>query len=205
MTDEYRALEDLDPAFIESVNQDHLIQTPIKHADLLFVFGTRHGVSEFIAEASRLWQSGFYKHAIVSGGMTPGDTEPETIIMKRLMIAEGIPEDIILTETEASNTGENVTFSLPILEHEIGLANISSLIALGKLCTSRRYLMTLERHWPGVEKMLAPVNWFGVPREEWHRHPVGRKRVLSEVAKIAPYLEKGFIAEWPGQNGSRSL
>jgi len=193
---------DLDKGLIEKINREHLIETPLKQADLLFVFGTRHGVAEFIEEAARLWRDGFYRHAIVTGGITPGGSEPEGIMMKQLMIEAGIPDEVILTETQASNTGENVTLSLPILEREIGLANIQSVIAMGKLCTSRRYLMTLERHWPEVEKMLVPINWFGVPRADWHRHPVAKQRVLSEIAKIEPYLEKGFIAEWQGTRAS---
>lgn len=193
---------DLDTALIEKINKEHLIETPIKPADLLFVFGTRHGVAEFIEEAAQLWRDRLYRRAIVSGGNTPGGSEPEGIVMKQLMIEAGIPDEVILTETQASNTGENVTLSLPILEREIGLANIQSVIAMGKLCTSRRYLMTLERHWPEVEKMLVPINWFGVPRADWHRHPVAKQRVLSEIAKIEPYLEKGFIAEWQGTRAS---
>tara|TARA_E500000305_G_scaffold53421_1_gene42648 strand:- start:7 stop:612 length:606 start_codon:yes stop_codon:yes gene_type:complete len=188
----------LSASLIEKINKEHLIETPIKPADLLFIFGTRHGVAEFIEEAARLWRRGFYRKAIVSGGITPGGTKPEGTVMKHLMIEAGIPDEIILTETQASNTGENVSLSLPILEREIGLANIQSVIAMGKLCTSRRYLMTLERHWPEVEKMLAPINWFGVPRADWHLHPLAKQRVLSEIAKIEPYLAKGFIAEWQG-------
>ena len=70
----------------------------------------------------------------------------------------GMPSSAILTETKATNTGENVAFSLPILEHEIGLHQIDTLIAVGKLCSSRRYLMTLQRHWPEVIKMLLPIS-----------------------------------------------
>ena len=198
MMEESTPATHLDAALIERINKEHLIETPLEPAYLLFIFGTRHGVAEFIEEAARLWRNGFYRRAIVSGGITPGGTEPEGRVMKQLMVEAGIPDEIILTETRASNTGENVSLSLPILEREIGLANVHSLIAMGKLCTSKRYLMILERPWPEVEKMLAPINWFGVPKEEWHRHPVAKQRVLSEIAKIEPYLEKGFIVEWQG-------
>jgi uncharacterized SAM-binding protein YcdF (DUF218 family) len=188
---------DPDWELVARINREHLIETRLAPADLLFVFGTRHGVREFVEEAARLWHQGFYRHAMVSGGSTPGDAEPEAVIIKRLMIEAGVPDGVILTEDQATNTGENVIFSMPILDREIGLANIRSLIAVGKLCTSRRYLMTLQRHWPDVEKMLVAVNWFGVPRDEWHLHEHSRARVLSEFNKIEPYLAQGFIAPWP--------
>jgi uncharacterized SAM-binding protein YcdF (DUF218 family) len=187
----------LSPHEIERINREHLVFTPLKPADLLFVFGTRHGVDEFIAAIAELWRLGYFRFAIVTGGATLGDQETEATVLARRMVAVGVPEAAILTEHAATNTGENVIFSLPLLDDRIGLANIRSLIAVGKLCTSRRYLMTLQRHWPEVEKMLVPVNWFGVPREDWHLHDHSRRRVLSEYRKIEPYKAAGFIAEWP--------
>jgi uncharacterized SAM-binding protein YcdF (DUF218 family) len=191
-------LEPLDPAFVAAVNRDHLITTPLTPADLLFVFGTRHGVDEFVADIARLWRDGYFRWVLVSGGPTLGDPVDEASVISRAMIAAGVPAEIILTEHAATNTGENVIFSLPILEARLGLANVRSLIALGKVCTSIRYLMTLERHWPQVRKMLWPVNYFGHPVGDWPHHPLARGRVLAEVAKIGPYKARGFIVDWPG-------
>ena len=113
------------------------------------------------------------------------------------MIARGIPAEIILREDRAMNTGENVIFSLPIIDAALGLANIRSVICLGNSWTARRYPMTLHRHWPEVEKMLVMVDSF--------RDAAGalayRSRIqpphASEWDKIEPYKAKGFIAEWP--------
>jgi uncharacterized SAM-binding protein YcdF (DUF218 family) len=193
------SLPELDTTLIEKINREHLITTPLAPADLLFLFGTRHGVPEFVEETARLWFRGFFKHAIISGGVTPGGDRSEATTIKELLTNEGVPSDFILTEEEANNTGENVIFSLPILDARLGLKNIRSLIAVGKLCSSRRYLMTLQQHWPDVEKMLVPINWFGIPPKDWHLHAHSRDRVLSEVAKIEPYKEKGFIADWPAK------
>jgi hypothetical protein len=35
-----------DAAEIARINAEHLIATPLRPADLLFIFGTRHGVAE---------------------------------------------------------------------------------------------------------------------------------------------------------------
>jgi len=135
--------------------------------------------------------------------VTPGDDRTEAEVIATAMLARGIPADIVLTEDGATNTGENVVLSLPILEARIGLRNIDSVIALGKHCTSIRYLMTLERHWPDVRKTLAPVNYYGHPSEDWHRHPASRARVLSEWRKIGPYKEAGFIVDWHAWKSER--
>jgi hypothetical protein len=113
------------------------------------------------------------------------------------MVAGGVPAGIILEEHRATNTGENVVFSLPLIDAAFGRQNIKSVICLGKVCTARRYPMTLQRHWPEVAKMLVTVNPYAVPVEQWHTDPLFRHRVLTEYGKIAPYKAQGFIADWP--------
>ena len=117
------------------------------------------------------------------------------------MVAHGIPPERSCEEHRSTNTGENVIFSLPILEKALGLKNIRSLICLGNSWTARRYAMTLHRHWPEVEKMLCNVDTFETPLELWHTDPEFRTRVLREWDKIEPYKAKGFIAEWPRLTG----
>jgi uncharacterized SAM-binding protein YcdF (DUF218 family) len=184
-------------AEIAEINARHLIETPLESADLLFVFGTREDVDMRVDEACRLWRAGYFRWAIVSGGITPGSDRPECDIIADAMIARGVPADIILREDRAMNTGENVIFSLPIIDAAHGLKNIRSVICLGNTWTARRYPMTLHRHWPEVEKMLVTVDSFKTPRALWHTDPEFRRRVLSEWDKIEPYRAKGFIAEWP--------
>jgi len=184
-------------AEIAEINARHLIRTQLKPADLLFVFGTREDVTRRVDEAAKLWREGLFRWSIVSGGVTPGSQRSECEIIKAAMVARGIPPDRILEEHRATNTGENVIFSLPILEKALGLKNIRSLICLGNSWTARRYAMTLHRHWPEVEKMLCNVDNFETPLERWHTHPEFRARVLREWDKIEPYRAKGFIADWP--------
>ena len=186
-----------DAAEIAEINARHLIQTPLRPADLLFVFGTREDEALRADVACRLWQDGLFRQAIVSGGVTPGSDLSECAVIKPLMVAGGVPAELILEEHQAMNTGENVMFALPIIDAALGLKNIRSVICLGNSWTGRRYAMTLHRHWPEVEKMLITVDSFAIPRERWHTDPGFRRRVLAEWDKIEPYKARGFIAEWP--------
>jgi uncharacterized SAM-binding protein YcdF (DUF218 family) len=122
---------------ITEINATHLITTPIKPADLLFVFGTREDVDRRLDEAFRLWREGYFRWSIVSGGVTPGSKLSECEIIKSAMVARGIPPERILEEHRAMNTGENVIFSLPIIEAAIGRSNICSVICLGNTWTAR--------------------------------------------------------------------
>ncbi|MET3992744.1 uncharacterized SAM-binding protein YcdF (DUF218 family) [Bradyrhizobium sp. S3.9.2] len=182
---------------IVEINRTHLIDTPLRPADLLFMFGTREDVGLRADTAARLWREGLFRRSIVSGGVTPGSEQSECTIIKAAMVEAGIPADLILEEHRAMNTGENVTFSLPIIDAALGLQDIRSVICLGNTWTARRYPMTLHRHWPEVEKMLLTVDSFATPRALWHTDVEFRRRVLHEWDKIEPYKAKGFIAEWP--------
>ena len=184
-------------AEIAEINAKHLIETQLKPADLLFVFGTRQDEVLRASEACRLWRAGYFRWSIVSGGVTPGSELSECAIIKQAMVDCGIPPERILEEHRATNTGENVIFSLPIIDAALGLSNIGSVICLGNTWTARRYAMTLHRHWPEVEKMLLTVDSFATPRALWHTDPEFRRRILAEWDKVESYKAKGFIVEWP--------
>jgi uncharacterized SAM-binding protein YcdF (DUF218 family) len=93
-------------------------------------------VGRRVEEAGRLWREGFFCYSIVSGGVTPGSSRSECEIIKEAMVADGIPSEVILEEHRATNTGENVIFSLPIIEAALGLKNIRSVICLGNTWTA---------------------------------------------------------------------
>src|ERR1700759_4159280 len=110
-------------AEIAEINAKHLIRTPLRPADLLFVFGAREDVARRVDEAAKLWREGMFRWSIVSGGVTPGSALSECAIIKAAMVEQGIPAARILEEHRSTNTGENVIFSLPVLEAALGLSN----------------------------------------------------------------------------------
>ncbi|MCK1271916.1 MULTISPECIES: YdcF family protein [unclassified Bradyrhizobium] len=182
---------------IARINCAHLIDTRLRPADLLFMFGTREDVTLRADTAARLWHEGLFRWSIVSGGVTAGSEQSECTIIKAAMVAAGIPAERILEEHRALNTGENVILSLPIIDAALGLHNVRRVICLGNTWTARRYPMTLHRHWPEVEKMLLTVDSFATSRALWHTDPEFCRRMLHEWDKIEPYKARGFIAEWP--------
>ena len=80
------------------------------------------------------------------------------------MVEGGIPHDCILEEHSATNTGENVIFSLPIIDAALGLSNLRSGICLGNSWTVRCHPMLLHRHGSEAQKMPLRVDSFATPR-----------------------------------------
>jgi uncharacterized SAM-binding protein YcdF (DUF218 family) len=168
---------------------------PPRVSDLGFLFGTRHGIPEFCEAAYRLWQDGMFSRLLVSGGPTASMPRAEADVIAERLVGLGIPEAALILETAATNTGENVRFGRARVAEAMDLAAIRSVVVIGKICSTRRYLMTLQRHWPGLNLSVCPVNYFGVPSERWHEHEEFRARVLGEFDKIPRYLAAGFLAE----------
>jgi uncharacterized SAM-binding protein YcdF (DUF218 family) len=164
-------------------------------ADLGLLFGTRHGVDEFCTAAYALWQRGMFPKLLVSGGATGGQAEPEAEVIAGRLVLLGMPPDALILEKAATNTGENVIFSRRLAEENAGPDSVKSLLVIGKVCSMRRYLMTLERHWPQPRRFACAVNYFGVERDRWHEHEEFRMRVLAEFEKIPQYLRMDFLRE----------
>lgn len=173
-------------------------EVPLLPSDLGFLFGTRHGVEEFCSAAMALWERGMFRTLLVSGGATAGDHEPEADVIARRLQALGMPGSVLVLEREATNTGANVILGMQKLDETVVRAAIRSVLVIGKACSLRRYLMTLERHWPGLTVSACAVNYFGVAADCWHEHDEFRRRVLAEYEKIPAYLEQGFLSEVQG-------
>jgi uncharacterized SAM-binding protein YcdF (DUF218 family) len=172
-----------------------MVKTPIEVADLAFVFGTRDGVEEFADEIDRYWKRGFFPRIVIAGGSTQGNPNPESDVLREKLIDRGVDAGCVICERNSTNTGENVQLSLPLIKQHIDFDRVRSIIAVGKISSSRRYLMTLERYWPGPKKMILPINYFGVPENRWFEDPGFRSRVIAEWNKIPCYLAMGFLKE----------
>ena len=168
---------------------------PPRRSDLGFLFGTRHGVADFCQAALALWQQGMFDRLLVSGGQTGTLARTEADVIGEELVKLGFPESALILETGAMNTGRNVAFGRKQVAAVMDIKAVRSVLVIGKVCSTRRYLMTLQRHWPGLRLSVCPVNYFGVPAERWHEHAEFRARVLGEYAKIPLYLQQGFIEE----------
>lgn len=185
------------PALARWIRDYMFIEPPVGPANIGFVFGTPHHTDAHADRAADLWHRGLVPRFIVSGGVRTDQGGIEATEIAAKMMARGVPREAILLETAATNTGENVRNSLPILERETpgGLAAIGSVLAVGKIYAARRYLMTLNAHLPGRQLSIAPVNNFSVPPARWTEDPAFLRLGVAEWNKVWRYKQKGFIRE----------
>lgn len=176
-----------------------LPKTELKPADLLIVFGTTYGIDLFVENIVNLYQKGFCKYVLCTGGNVARygtKTAAESVIIKDLLVENGVPADKILMETSSKNTGENLQFSIPILEEKFdGVGGIKTIIGVGKIHATLRFLMTMCKYFPASEKMFFPINVFGCDENLWYLNDKFYQKLMAEVEKVDEYLEKGFMAE----------
>ncbi len=63
-----------------------------------------------------LFNQGYAKNIIVSGGIGPTDTVPVAVSMKKWFIEKGVPSTLIFTESYSNNTYENFVYSKEICD-----------------------------------------------------------------------------------------
>lgn len=172
-----------------------LVETALEPADVCIVFGNRD-LELSAKRAADLYKQGLFKRIVASGGVVDrasGQLQAEYVADE--LVRHGVPADAVIKENMSTNTGENVQFSMALMESEMGLDNVKSVMAVGRIEASRRYLMTIERWMPGRKLMIAPVSMHKTPKDQWHRDEKFRDGVLKELGKLSGYFKKGFISE----------
>ena len=177
---------------IDNITYDLIPKTEIKPADLLIVFGTTYGIDLFVKNIVDLYKNGFLKKYIICTGgnsfLYKNNQCIESTLMKNLLVQNDIPESMILVENKSKNTGENLQFSIPILQSAFkGIENIKSIIGVGKIHATLRFLMTMCKYFPNQEKMFCPIDVFG------KNEKLLEEKLAIEAEKIPEYLKKGFI------------
>jgi len=184
----------LSPHFRRYVYKYWLVKTDLAPADICIVFGGA-SIDQLAQTAYSLYQKDITKYFVVTGAPISKFGKSEAKTLRDLLVAKGIPKNNILVEGRARNTGENVCFSKALIDQKIGLSRIKSIVAVGQVHASRRFLMTLEKEWPEPVKMFMPANRFSVRRRHWYKHAVLKNAVLRELSKAQAYKKLGLIKE----------
>lgn len=191
--------QNLTKEYITEIEKKMFIKTQIKPADLLIVFGTTYGVDLFVENIVNLYNNGYCRYILCTGGNEVTYDEKkyiESMLLKELLIKNNVPEDVIFIEDKSKNTGENLQFSISILQKAFGeINNIKGIIGVGKIHATLRFLMTMCKYLSLSEKMFFPINVFGCDEKYWYLNDNFARKLMLEFGKIDEYLEKGFIAE----------
>ncbi|MHA7685477.1 YdcF family protein [Cupriavidus sp. PET2-C1] len=167
-------------------------ETEISGSQFALMFGSRHAQHELIDAALTLFRAGYYETLVIAGGMTRDYNISEASEIADRLVSSGLSLASIVLEEESSNSGENIRNTRNMM-NRFGLRE---LLLIGKIYAKRRYVMTIKKQWPEIERIsCATVNYFGVDRIQWWKSPALRSRILEENKKIKEYLQRGYLSE----------
>ena len=173
-------------------NYHHLNQ-PLKKADCIFVLGS-HDLS-VARYAASLFLDNYAPYIIFSGGLgrftSDKFNKAEAEIFSDIAIEMGVPQEKIIIENKASNTGENISFTKKLLEKK-GI-NFNSFILVQKPYMERRTYATFKILWSNKEFVVSsmPISFDDYINYESSKDNL-INIIVGDLQRIKLYYEKGY-------------
>ncbi|MFF4594963.1 YdcF family protein [Amycolatopsis sp. NPDC001319] len=150
------------------------------------------GVATFTAE---LYQQGYFPRIVFTGANAPTTVDRfprgEAVHYREHALELGVPDDAILVEQEARNTGDNITLSRQLLEAR-GI-EVKSVTLISRPYQQRRAYATCKKLWPEVDIICASRP---LPLDEYIESIGDVNRVINmlvgDTQRIDVYAEQGF-------------
>ena len=182
------------------------VNHPPQPADIIFLPGSSDPALP--EHAATLYHAGAAPRLLPSGGVNiktgkfngvkhkrdiyDGDYPTECDFYTDVLCKRGVPESAIVREDQSGFTKENARLSRKATD-ELGLT-INRAIIVCKNFHARRCLMYYQLAYPQAELMVAPVEVYGITRENWHTQPTGVERVMGELARCGNQFVEDFTA-----------
>ena len=164
-------------------------------SDILFIPGNGHAEPSELA--ARLYREGIAplllpsgRYAIGSGAFGGqksgarayvGRFETEWAFMRHVLLENGVPDEAILREDEATYTYQNAIFSRRRTDKQH--LHVSRGIVCCMPVHARRAKMYYQTLYPNARLLICPAPGADVTRENWMREPDGIDAVLGELER----------------------
>lgn len=151
--------------------------------------------------ASQLYLAGTFPLIVFTGANAPTTIERfprgEAVHYREHAISLGIPDEVILIEAEARNTGDNITLTREVLRNQ-GIEP-QSITLISRPYQQRRAYATCRKLWPEVE--IVQCASLPLALDDYVASIGDPDRVVNmlvgDTQRIEVYAEKGFAIEQP--------
>ncbi|MFI9835182.1 YdcF family protein [Streptomyces sp. NPDC051913] len=148
--------------------------------------------------AADLYRAGLFPIVVFSGGNSPTTRarfpRGEAVHYREHALRLGVPDEAILVEPRAGNTGQNITFSRELLA-ETGIEAMS-LLLISKPYMERRSYVTCRKLWPEADVVCASE-----PLElDDYIKSIGDEKLVvdmlvGDLQRVIEYPKLGFAVE----------
>ena len=145
--------------------------------------------------AAGLYRAGLFQVLVFSGGNSPTTAarfpRGEAVHYAEHAITLGVPEDAIIIEPRAANTGQNIDYSRDALARA-GIP-VTSVMLISKPYMQRRAYATIRKAWPEAEPVCASED---ISFDEYLKS-IGDDRLVidmlvGDLQRVITYPGRGF-------------
>ena len=182
--------------FLKNAQDFIFVEDKPEKADIIFVPG--NGFPEMAERAAQLYKEGFAPYILPSGRYSitlgkfagvqskrekyNGSYETEWEFLQDVLKKNGVPEDAILKEDQATFTYENAIYSRQVTD--LKKMEIKTAILCCKTYHARRCLMYYQLLYPETKFLICPACPDGITRENWRKTEAGVEAVTGEIDRI---------------------
>ena len=189
-------MNDVYEKFLKSSEEFIFAENKPEKSDIIFVPG--NGYPQMAEKAAELFKKGMAdwilpsgKYSVVNGKFS-GVLEKSNVydkeygteweFLRDVLIKNGVPNQKILREDQATFTYENAIYSRQVTDN-MGL-NVKKAILCCKTYHARRSLMYYQILYPEAEIIVCPSCPDGITRENWRETEAGVEAVTGELNRI---------------------
>jgi uncharacterized SAM-binding protein YcdF (DUF218 family) len=151
-------------------------------------------------QAARLYHRGLFPVLVLTGANSPTTIarfpRGEATHYREHVLELGVPEQVILVEPTAANTGQNIERSRAVLR-QAGV-QVDSVLLIAKPYMQRRAYVTCRQVWPDVAPRCAAES---VDMADYVRRIGSARQVIDhlvgDLQRIAEYPARGFAIAQP--------
>ncbi|MFJ4406945.1 YdcF family protein [Streptomyces sp. NPDC088910] len=148
--------------------------------------------------AADLYRAGMFPTVVFTGDTSAATRarfpRGEATHYREHALSLGVPDEAILLEPKATNTGQNIGFSREVLENA-GIA-VTTLLLISMPYMQRRAYATCRKVWPEVEPVCVSQP---LPYDEYVRTHDDEKQLIDmlmgDMERVMEYPERGFAIE----------
>ena len=184
--------------FLEEMTNFIFLEDKPQKADVIFVPGSEEG--GLAKTAAKLYLEGYApvivpsgKYAKWTGHSIVDRFETESDYFAHLMMEEGVPEEAIIKEREATYTYQNAINTRKLLD-ERGI-EVKRAILCCQAYHARRSKLYYQVLFPETEILVVPTITKGITRESWFRNRETAAIVLGEIERCGSQFHE-IVAEY---------
>ena len=149
--------------------------------------------------AAELYRAGRVPYIIPSGGVKwdiDGEMISESHFMKRILMENGVPEEAIILENQATTTVENMIFGTLQIYRKLKFKNAPHVIIVTSEAHMKRSMALAKAIMPRALTFSAYPAFHNSPTDEWFESEANLKALDTEVRLLKDLADSGFIEDF---------